>query len=368
MFAVLAHELRNPLACVTHAAQLLRTLGVREERGQREWAVACIEHHIQRLSWIVDDVLGASPATHGKTAPRSTLLDAATAMERAQESVRALMDARGHTLTVDFPRGTLWLFADAGHLEQVLVNLLTNAARYTADGGRIALHAVREGAEVVMRVTDTGIGIMEEKLDSLCKLFFRGEAARACASDGQGIGLSVVRWLVELHGGRIEVFSEGVGRGSTFVVRFPAAAPGGTVNVPHREGAGKASALRILIVDDNCDLTSGLSRLLHRRGHRVQCAHSGAAALKLAQAFQPEFALVDASLPDLSGYEIAALLPGVIRSARLRMVSFSGSCGAEDHSLSQAAGCVSHLQKPVDIAEIEALLAGYNDSTDLTSR
>jgi len=355
VFATLAHELRNPLACVTQAAQLLRTLGVRGEGDPQAWAVACIERHIQRLGWIVDDLLGTGQANRGKITSRSTLLDAATIIESALESIRALMDTRRHRLTVNLPPGPLWLQADACHLEQVLVNLLSNAARYTPAGGRIRLHAERQGAEIILRVTDTGIGLSPEELASLFQPFFRGETARSCARDGLGIGLTVVRRLVELHAGRIEVSSAGAGRGSTFTIRFPAAS-GTAFHSTSRELTVKIDAFRILIVDDNRDFTSGLSRLLQRHGHRVQCAHTGIAALQLAPTFQPEFVLVDASLPDLSGYEIAALLPGVLDSVPVRVASISGSCAEEDYLLSEAAGCVAHLQKPVDITEIEALL------------
>ncbi|MHA3770488.1 hybrid sensor histidine kinase/response regulator [Verrucomicrobiota bacterium sgz303538] len=364
VFAMLAHELRNPLACVINAAQVLHTVEVQEGDGQRKWAVASIERHAQRISWILDDVLGLSEAENSKAGFRSTLLDAAKIMEDAQESVRAPMAAHGHTLTVEVPSDALWLCGDAGQLEQVLVNLLTNAARYTNAGGRIVLRGSREGADVVIRVSDNGIGIAEELLDSVFTPFLRGDTARALAGDGLGIGLTVVRLLVERHKGTVTVFSEGVGRGSTFVVRLPAAVPGCSEVGSSGSGASKLSTFRILIVDDNCDLTRGLSHMLRLCGHVVQCASTGAAALELASAFQPEFVLVDVSLPDLTGYEVASLLQGASRAEGGRIVSMSGYGGSEERSLSQAAGCICHLQKPVDVAEINALLTGQCANLD----
>jgi CheY-like chemotaxis protein/two-component sensor histidine kinase len=358
LLAVLVHELSNPLACAAHAANVLRNPGARKEADQLEWAVASIERQIHRLTSIVDDVLGVSHGNTGQAGLPFTLVDAATVMECAQESVRDLMETHGHTLTVDVERGSLWLRADAVRLEQVLVNLLTNAGRYTPDGGHIALRAARERNEIVIRVEDSGIGIAEGTIESLFTPFYRGQAARMRASDGLGIGLTVVRRLVELHGGRVEVFSEGVGRGSTFVVRLPAAERSGPgIYVPGESFASPA-AFRVLIVDDCGDLADGLSRLLRRRGHRVECAQTGAEALRLAHAFQPEFVLVDVVLPDLSGFEVAAMLPGVVGSKRLRIASFSGYSSEEECRLSEAAGCVFHLQKLVEIQQIEALLAG----------
>jgi signal transduction histidine kinase/CheY-like chemotaxis protein len=350
--AVVAHELRNPLACVTHAAQLLRL----SDSSTHEWALSAIERHVRRMARIVDDALGATRFDEDQATVGSRVVDAAMVIRDAQESVRAQFEAHHQTLTAELPQGTLWLSGDACQLEQVLVNLLTNAMRYTEDGGHIAIHATREGAEVVIRVVDTGIGIEPTKLGSIFGMFFRGEEARTRAEDGMGIGLTVVRSLVERHGGSVSGWSEGLGRGSTFAVRLPAAAPVEPRNFDS-EPSASFRAVRVLLVDDHCDLGQGLARLLRLRGHQVHCAETGAAGLSLARSFRPEFALVDACLPDLSGYEVAALLQGAVAPPAPQVATVSGYRDDEGIRLSKAAGAICHLEKPVDVTRLEALFA-----------
>jgi signal transduction histidine kinase/CheY-like chemotaxis protein len=353
--AILAHELRNPLACVSHATHVLRAAGNQRESAAHDWAVSTIERNTRRLVSIVSDALGdpSKPCCDPHWEPE--VIDAVTVIERAKESVRSLMEMRRHAVSSDVPSDSLWLSVHAGRLEQILVNLLTNAARYTDDGGRISITAGREGRNVAIRVTDNGIGIAPENLTSLFELYYRTESARGRVAEGLGIGLAVVRSLVRLLGGYVTVASEGLGRGSTFAIHLPAA------SLPSSEAYSgprmRAAFARILIIDDHVELASGLERLLTLRGYTVRCASTGVTALRVAKDFQPDFAFVDICLPDLNGYEVAALLPGIIVGTA-KIVTTSGYGRESDNCLSKATGAVAHLEKPVSLEDILAILTG----------
>jgi CheY-like chemotaxis protein len=309
----------------------------------------------------VNDLLNVSRITRGKIELRCVRLDAATALESACESVAPQIAARSHTLLADFRPGELWLDADPTRLEQIAVNLLANAAKYTEPQGRIWLTARREGSDIVIIVRDTGIGIEPQKIPEMFELFTQGERSAARIEGGLGIGLTVVRRLCELHGGSISAHSAGPGQGSTFTVRLPAATPPAQVVAPATNGHTPTATVkpggRILIVDDIADTANGLARLLTRRGYSTELAHDGPAALAKARTFSPAAVLLDIGLPGMDGFEVARRLRAAPEGTDVLIVALSGYGQEEDRVRSREAGFDHHLVKPVDFEELRALLA-----------
>jgi CheY-like chemotaxis protein len=358
--AVLAHELRNPLAAILGAAQVLppdaRDPAVHESRD----VIVRQGRHMTRL---VDDLLDASRIGRGEIAIHMVPVAVGEAVARAAEAARPLIEARGHRLEVTLPPEPTWLEADPVRLEQVMANLLTNAARYTEPGGRIELEAVRESEALVIHVRDNGIGIAPEALPRVFDLFAQADPDRDRARGGLGIGLALVRSLVELHGGVITASSPGAGLGSEFVVRLPL----GTAPAGHPTRGGDAGGqaedghrsrpVRVLVVDDQPDLARGLARLLKSWGHEVDVAHDGPSALEAAQAHRPELVLLDVGLPGMDGFEVARLLRGP-HAAGPRVVALTGYGREEDRRRSREAGFNHHLTKPVDPDALQRLLAG----------
>jgi len=353
--AMLAHELRNPLASVANAATLLKTS---PDADSQVWAVTVIDRQIRQLSHLIDDLLDVSRITQGKIRLRMAVIDAAAVLERACESVRPLIGRRGHHLACDYPHGQLWLEADATRLEQIVLNLLTNAAKYTPNGGRIHLSAAVEGTEVVIRVKDNGMGIAPHRLPEMFQLFAQGERSIARSEGGLGIGLTIVQKLAELHGGTVEAQSEGAHLGTTFTVRLPAsrAPTDGETAASAPEKAGFV-AKRILIVDDNVDSAHGLSRLLTRTGHQVAITHDGPEALTRVRADSPEAIILDIGLPGMDGYEVARRIRQDENGTRVLLIAVTGYGQEEDRLLALRAGFDHHLIKPVDVAELKRLLA-----------
>ena len=258
--AMLAHELRNPIASVANAVSLLKSSS---EPECHTWAANVIDRQIHQLVHLIDDLLDVSRITTGKIRLRKEIIDAALILDRACESVRPMVKARGHELICRYKHSSMWLEADPTRLEQIMLNLLTNAAKYTPAGGLLQLSAVREGMEIVIQVKDNGMGIAPERLPEMFKLFAQGERSIARSEGGLGIGLTIVQKLAELHDGRVEARSEGANHGSTFIIRLPAAAAPVRPRVPGVSvDAAKAHSLRLLIVDDNVDSAEGLARLL----------------------------------------------------------------------------------------------------------
>jgi PAS domain S-box-containing protein len=362
--AMLAHELRNPLASVSSAVTLLKESS---DQGSRAWAADVIGRQSAQLARLVDDLLDVSRITRGRIELRREMFDAARVIESAVEAVAPLVAQRDHTLLTTVPRGVLWLEADPTRIEQVVLNLLTNAAKYTPPHGHIMLEASHDEkaaagqGEVVIAVRDNGIGIPPEQIESMFELFTQGERSPARSEGGLGIGLTVVRALCELHGGSIEAASEGPGTGTTFTVRLPAAAdvfapiPAPESTVTPGEGAGR----RLLIVDDNRDTATGLSRLLARRGYEVHLAHHGVEALEMAVRFKPRFILLDIGLPGMDGYEVATRLRAEASSADALIVAISGYGQEEDRTRSRAAGFDHHLVKPVDFEALRDILLNH---------
>lgn len=352
--AMLAHELRNPLASVASAASLLNSAPGGEHHA---WAAGVIERQSRQLAHLIDDLLDVSRITTGKIRLRKEAIDGAVALDRACESARPLMRDRGHELVCNYPRG-LWLEADPTRVEQIILNLLTNAAKYTPAGGRIELAARRAGAMLVISVADNGIGIAPHRLPEMFELFAQGERSIARSEGGLGIGLTIVRKLAELHGGWVEAQSDGPDLGSTFTIFLPG------IPVPVTEpSAAKApeaqtrvKPLRLLIVDDNEDTAEGLARILTRAGHFIAIAHNGHQALELAHAHAPEAIILDIGLPGMDGFEIVRRLRASSPCAEALVIAVTGYGQEEDRSRALAAGFDHHLVKPVDLDELKRFL------------
>ncbi len=357
--AMLAHELRNPLAPLRNALYIVRQRGP-ERRAVSRQAWDLMDRQIGHLVRLVDDLLDVSRITRGRVELRKEVIDLAEVATRAVEAARPLIDARRHRLTYEGPPEPVRVEADPVRLTQVIGNLLNNAAKYTDEGGRITLTVGREVREAVVRVRDTGTGIPPEMLPAVFDLFTQAERTLDRAQGGLGIGLTLVRSLVEMHGGTVQVFSAGVGAGSEFVVRLPALA--GAVEGGAGPGPGVAAAVtprRILVVDDNVDSAESLALLLRLAGHRARTAHNGPGALAAARDFRPEVVLLDIGLPGMDGYEVARRLREWADGERVLLVAQTGYGQEDDRCRSRQAGFDAHLIKPVDPSVLQALLADF---------
>ncbi|WNG32897.1 response regulator [Archangium violaceum] len=356
--AMLAHELRNPLAPVLTAVQLMERklqsgLSTEREREVVERQV----HHMRRL---VDDLLDVSRVTRGKIHLQKRPVELVAAVGRAVESARPFAESREHTLRVELPRGPLWMEADPVRLEQVLSNLLHNAAKYSEPGGRITLTLAREAGEAVVRVADTGMGIPAEALPHLFEPFMQVARTLDQAQGGLGLGLTLVKRLVEMHGGRVEVASEGVGQGSVFSVRLPLLPAERIPAEPEEERLEQdvpEESRRVLVVDDNEDAAEMLGEVLEMDGHRVTVVHDGMAALECLDALQPEVVFLDIGLPGMDGYEVARRIRQRTTGAGLRLVAITGYGQASDRKRSREAGFDAHLVKPVELDAVRVLVA-----------
>ena len=353
--AMLSHELRNPLAPISNAVHLLR-LQVREDPLQLQ-ARTMIERQLGQMTRLVDDLMEVSRITTGRVHLRQERVAVAGIVERAVETASPLLEERRHKLTVSVPDEPIWLFGDAGRLEQVFVNLLTNAAKYTETGGHVWLTASQDADEAVIRVRDTGVGIAPDLLPRVFDLFTQAERSLDRAQGGLGIGLALVQRLVEMHRGKVEAFSA-MGRGSEFVVRLPilgTAPPSPLAVKPNVTTAGRA--LRILVVDDNVDSAESLAMLLQTVGHEVQTAHDGPTGLTAALGFRPDAVLLDIGLPKMDGYEVARRIRLAPQLATTPLIALTGYGQESDRQRSREAGFDHHLVKPVDFENLLRILA-----------
>jgi CheY-like chemotaxis protein len=319
-----------------------------------------MDRQVRQLTHLVDDLLDVSRISRGLVQLRKERVDLATVVSRAVETTRPAIEERQHDLTVALPRDPVWLDGDPVRLEQILGNLLTNAARYTEPGGRISVLAEREGDRAVIRVRDNGIGIRPEMASRIFEMFTQADRIEGRVHEGLGIGLTLVKSLAEMHGGTVEVMSAGPGEGSEFVVRFPAAEQeaGALVEEPKQGSQTSGRPLRILVVDDNEDAAETLSMLLTLFGHEVRTAYDGPAALGVAQAWVPEVAFLDIGLPNgMSGYDVARRMRADGRLSGVRLIALSGFGQEEDRRKGREAGFHHHLTKPADPDAIEGLLA-----------
>jgi PAS domain S-box-containing protein len=355
--AVLAHELRNPLAPLMTGLELLRV-------GPRDPAVAAnvrdmMERQVRQLAHLIDDLLDIARVTNGKVEIRKTRVDLNAIVTNAVETSLPLIDKHRHALDLQLHAAPLPVQADATRIAQVIGNLLTNAAKYTPPGGALSLRVTQDGAHAVVTVSDNGVGIPAASLESVFEMFSQVGSNRQHAQGGLGIGLSLVRQLVDLHGGAVSAHSEGIGKGSTFVVRLalddaPAAAP---LEEVAAQGTTAAPALRILVTDDNVDAAVTLSMLLEMEGHAVTVAHDGRQALQMAAQCLPDVVFLDIGLPDMSGHDVARGLRQIAGLERCTIVAVSGWGAQEDLARSSAAGFDAHFTKPVDSSRVLGYLA-----------
>ncbi len=354
--ATLAHELRNPLAPLSNALQVLRLAG--GDAAMAQEARAVMERQLAHLVRLVDDLLDVSRITTGKIELRKERVSVHAVVESALETSRPLIDQGGLRLSVQLPDEPLQLEADPTRLAQVLANLLNNAAKYTDRGGNVKLSAQRQGEDVLIRVEDDGIGIAPDVLPRLFEIFSQADPAVDRARGGLGIGLSLVRGLVRLHAGSVEVHSDGPGSGSRFTVRLPLATAADAGTAPTPTAGPTAARRRILVVDDNRDSADSMSLLLALKGHAVRTAYDGTSGLALAREFRPDVVLLDIGLPGLDGYQVAECIRAEACSPRPALVASTGWGHAEDKRRAQAAGFDLHLTKPIDMQALESFLAG----------
>jgi PAS domain S-box-containing protein len=346
--AMLAHELRNPLAPLTNAVHAIRR---REPGDEHTVAVATeiLDRQIRQMSRLVDDLLDASRISRGKIELRRARIALRPVVEEAIETVRPLVTRLGHTLTTALPPESLYVDGDAGRLSQVIGNLLANAAKFTDRGGQIWVSASREGDEAVIRVRDNGIGIAPEHLATLFDMFVQVDTALERSRDGLGLGLTLVKKLVELHGGTVHVHSAGPGCGSEFTVRLAALAAAEPQETGARAPAAVDSiARRVLVVDDSPDAAELLAMLLECEGHQTYQVHDGADAVRATERLRPDIVLMDIGLPNLNGYEACRRIRDHAWGAPIVMVALTGWGQEEDRERSHAAGFDLHLVKPVD--------------------
>jgi PAS domain S-box-containing protein len=356
--AVLAHELRNPLASIAYAAQ---TLAMEDPTAPPvQEAANLIDRQVSHITRLVEELADASRISRGKMSIQKERTDLTTIVNRAVETTRAGIEARSQRLEVQLPAEPLWIEADPTRMAQVLGNLLVNASKYTDDAGRISLRATREGAEVAIRVRDTGVGIPREALDRIFEDFFQVEGSEKRCDGGLGIGLSLVRRLVELHGGSVRAYSDGPGRGAELVIRLPALTAGAPLPKGQPDGAERPAQAqhRVLVVDDHKLMADSLAQVLTRRGCETRVAYSGAEGLRILQGFEPDLVLLDIGLPGMDGYELARRIRGRARCNNAVLVALSGY-EPDAERLAQDTIFDDYAVKPVSAWTLEALLARH---------
>jgi signal transduction histidine kinase/CheY-like chemotaxis protein len=356
--ATLAHELRNPLAPINNALHVIRRAG--DNTHMLEQARAMMDRQVGHMVRLIDDLLDVSRITLGKIELRKERIELAAAVQDAIETSRPLIESLGHELCFKIPSHSIIVHGDRTRLAQVFANLLNNSAKYTKPGGHIELAIERQGSDVVVRVKDDGVGIPKDKLSSIFEMFTQVDGALERSGGGLGIGLSLVRGLVQMHGGHVEACSNGKGKGSEFTVRLPIVL---SPPVRDEEAANDAavesgSKHRILVVDDNRDSAISLSLMLKLMGHVVETSHDGLQAVEAAGSFLPDVALVDIGLPGLNGYEVCRQIRQQSWGTEMVLIALTGWGQDEDKRRSKEAGFNFHLVKPVDVAILENLLAG----------
>jgi signal transduction histidine kinase len=364
--AMLGHELRNPLAPIVTALQLMKLRG--DGRPSREFDI--IERQVNHLVRLVDDLLDVAKITKGKVDLKRRVVELSELVARGVEIASPLIEQRMHHFQIDVPRRGLRVAADEARLAQVISNLLTNAARYTGQGGEIALTAVRDGADAVLCVKDNGIGIGPEMLPKIFDLFVQGPRPIDRTEGGLGLGLALVRNLVSMHGGSVAAHSEGPDRGSEFVVRLPLASPDEDEAAPldpapHAAVGQRHAGQRVLLVDDNRDALEVMAEAVRLEGYEVEIAYDGPTALVALDQFAPTVIVLDIGLPVMDGYEVARQIRARPAHAATRLIALTGYGQASDRARAEAAGFDVHLVKPVSIstllAEVQALPAAGSD-------
>lgn len=346
--AMLAHELRNPLASIRNAVSILQL-----EPAPSTIVKSGRDMIDRQLTRLVDDLLDVGRLTTGKITLQTEQLDYAAMVATCVEAVRPLMDARHHKLTVDMPLRAVWVEADAIRMTQVLQNLLINAAKFTPEGGDIALTVWMDGAHLYTTVVDTGVGMASDSIGGIFTLFSQVEGA-AAGQSGLGIGLTLAKSLVELHGGTLHASSAGLGAGSTFTFVLP-----GARLAPVEQADAEVKKI-LLVCDDNRDSADSLSEVLRMLGFQVVTAYDGTGAEKAARAKQPCAAFLDLSMPDTTGYELLKRLTSLPGLKSMRSFAVTGYGSDKDKQRSKAAGFSDHLTKPVELDRLRQALADAN--------
>jgi PAS domain S-box-containing protein len=355
--AMLGHELRNPLAALRNAVATAGTQG-----SMRPKAVGIARRQTEQLSKLVDDLLDVARISQGRITLRKSRVSLTDVLSRAVEDARPFMESRGVGLTITLAPEATWLEADPVRLEQVFVNLMSNAAKYTEPGGRVHVVTARRGAEIDVRVRDTGIGIAPDVLPRVWDLFTQADRALDRSQGGLGIGLTVARRLTELHGGRVAAHSEGLGKGSEFVVTLPV--PHGVAaeeQLPAPDLERSSRTVRVLVVEDNPDAAESLAMLLELLGHRVRIAHDGVAGLEVARRDLPDVMLVDIGLPGMDGFEFAGLVRSDPLLRDVPLIALTGYGREEDREKTSAAGFDHHIVKPASPEALGGLIEGIEN-------
>ena len=357
--ATLAHELRNPLAPIRNGLQIMKMTGDDAEAVERSRSM--MERQIEQMVRLVDDLMDISRINQGKIELRKEHVSLGAVIASAVETSRPLIEQMGHEFTVVMPKPSIIVDADSTRLAQVFMNLLTNSAKYSERGGHIWLTVERQGSDVVVSVRDTGIGIPADKLTSIFDMFSQVDRSLEKSQGGLGIGLSLVKRLVEMHGGRIEAKSDGPVRGSEFVVRLPVDVEASRPQAADKqEPAAPKSSLRILIVDDNMDGADSLAMMLKMMGNDARTAYDGQEGVELAEEFRPEVVLFDIGMPKLNGYEACRLIRKQPWGRKVIVIAITGWGQDDDRQRSHDAGFDHHMVKPVDPQTLMKLLAGLD--------
>ena len=351
--ATLSHELRNPLAPMHSALEVMKLKSL----GDTALApvLTVFERQLNHMTHLVDDLMEISRITEGRMELRCTPLDLGTVLRAAAADVAPLINASGHTLAVSLPAEAMVVEGDATRLTQVIVNLLTNAAKYTPHGGHIWLEARLQGGEAEISVRDDGIGIPQQSLASIFDMFSQLEPALDRSQGGLGIGLALVKGILALHGGGIRATSEGIGKGSEFLLRLPLSAAGITAGASASESES-IHALRVLVVDDNADAADTLVMALELLGCAAKAVYTATDGLAELGSFQPQAALLDIGLPDMNGYEMARLIRATEAGAAIILIAATGWGQSTDKLRALDAGFDHHLTKPIDFDQLQSIL------------
>jgi signal transduction histidine kinase/DNA-binding response OmpR family regulator len=356
--AMLSHELRNPLAPILSASEVMRKVAPADPAIR--WARDVVERQVTHLAQLVDDLLDVSRITQGKI----TLIKEPVALDKviqhSVETAMGLLDAKRHCLSVDVPPTPVWVHGDFARLSQIFGNLLNNAAKYTADGGRLEIQVAAERGEAIVTVRDNGIGIEPQFLPHVFEVFTQGDQSLDRSQGGLGVGLTVVRRLVELHQGRVEISSDGAGTGTEVRVALPCVSEvkqAGETATRDEPDQDDSSGKRVLVVDDNVDAAESIAVFLRLEGHEVKTVGDGPQALACLPVFAPHVALVDIGLPGMDGYEVARSMARSASGVPELMIALTGYGQTEDFARSQAAGFHHHFVKPADPREIQAVIA-----------
>jgi signal transduction histidine kinase len=345
--ATLAHELRNPLAPLRTGVHLLKLRHQADAADMK--VIAAFERQVDHLTRLTDDLLEVARITQDKLRLQLEPVDLRQVVQAALDDCAELAQSQRHSVTLELPAQALTVDGDVARLTQIVVNVFSNACKYTPPGGHIKVYAQRDADQVELVIEDNGIGLSEQALPGIFAMFSQVESALERSRGGLGVGLALVKRLLELHGGAIEASSPGPGMGSRFTIRLPACTEGAAAAPPPPLATASHGRHSILIVDDNVDAAETLSALFTLKGHRTQIVSCAAAALGIGEAFRPDIALLDIGLPDMTGYELAQRIRASAWGAQTQMVAITGWGTAQDQARAYGAGFDLHLTKPVDL-------------------